>query len=275
LARRQLIEIIDQDWCPQVVREGVTGYLRLIESIGNSYRVAVPHLCRALEATGDEIIVDLGAGAGGPWRRLRPLLERELGRPLRVVLTDLHPGRLPSSGAASSVTLGVERWHEPVDARAVGGELLGFRVLCSTFHHFTPDDARRVLRDAVQRRQGIALLEMTQRSPLALLLMLTTPLTALLLTPLIRPFSWARLLLTYLIPVIPLVTAFDGVVSCLRTYTTEELEALVESIEAPEYSWEIEKITPPLALIPVTVLTGVPRGAAAADSREARSTSPA
>src|SRR5450759_4223616 len=36
-------------------------------------------------------------------------------------------------------------------------------------------------------------------------------------TPWIRPFRWSRLLWTYLIPIIPLVFLFDGVVSCHRT----------------------------------------------------------
>jgi hypothetical protein len=36
-------------------------------------------------------------------------------------------------------------------------------------------------------------------------------------TPWIRPFRWSRLLWTYVVPIIPAVLLFDGIVSCLRT----------------------------------------------------------
>src|SRR2546425_11759383 len=83
--------------------------------------------------------------------------------------------------------------------------------------------ARAILADAVHNRQGIGVFEATQRRALALLLMLLAPLMMLVVTPFIRPFRWSRLLWTYLIPLVPLVTLFDGLVSCLRTYSVQEL----------------------------------------------------
>jgi len=46
----------------------------------------------------------------------------------------------------------------------------------------------------------------------------------MILTPSIRPFRWARMLWTYMIPVVPFVLFYDGVVSCLRAYSLEEFE---------------------------------------------------
>ena len=66
--------------------------------------------------------------------------------------------------------------------------------------------------------------------------MLLMPLFTWLLTPKMRPFRWSRLLLTYLIPIIPLVVLWDGLVSCLRTRTPEELLALTSSF--PRYDWQ-------------------------------------
>ena len=45
--------------------------------------------------------------------------------------------------------------------------------------------------------------------------------------PACPPFRWSRLLWTYLVPVIPLVLLFDGIVSCLRSYRPDELLKLV------------------------------------------------
>jgi hypothetical protein len=109
----------------------------------------------------------------------------------------------------------------------------------TAFHHFQPEQARAVLADAVRQRQGIAIFEATQRSPLALLLMLLAPLVVLATTPFIRPFRWSRLFWTYLIPVVPLLTLFDGLVSCMRTYDVEELGGLTAKLGANDYLWDI------------------------------------
>ena len=65
---------------------------------------------------------------------------------------------------------------------------------------------------------------------------------------------------TYLIPAIPLVTTFDGIVSCLRTYTPEELREMVEQLErADDYQWDIG--IEPISFLPVgvTYLVGYPK----------------
>ncbi|HXM61951.1 MAG TPA: hypothetical protein VN950_13935, partial [Terriglobales bacterium] len=75
----------------------------------------------------------------------------------------------------------------------------------------------------------------------------------------IRPFRWSRLLWTYLIPVIPLVLLFDGVVSCLRTYRPQELREMVEKLKPPscQYQWEIGELAG--GKMPVTYLIGYPK----------------
>jgi len=253
MRRRHLIEIIDQPWCPPVIRDGVTDYLQFIAGAAGLYRRLVPRLGRVLDHLGTTEIVDLGSGAGGPWPTLRPLVEEALSRPLEVTLTDLHPNTL------AAATHGFRVYHEPVDARHVPVELAGFRTLCAVLHHFQPDTAREILADAVERRCGIAVIEMTRRSLLAMVIMLMTPFMAAISAPFIRPFSLSRLLFTYIIPVIPLVTAFDGVVSCLRTYTPEELLELVRGLGGDDYRWEVgtERTFPP-SLIPATYLIGYP-----------------
>ena len=49
----------------------------------------------------------------------------------------------------------------------------------------------------------------------------------------------SRLLLTYVLPVIPLLVAWDGTASALRAYTPQELLALAASVPGAErYTWE-------------------------------------
>ena len=91
-----------------------------------------------------------------------------------------------------------------------------------------------------------------------MLLMLPVPLMVLLMTPFIRPFRWSRLFWTYLIPVVPLVSLFDGLVSCLRTYSVAELRELVDGLEAENYQWDFGELKSKANPIPVTYLMGVP-----------------
>ena len=65
--------------------------------------------------------------------------------------------------------------------------------------------------------------------------MFLMPLFAWILTPRMRPFRWSRLLWTYLLPVIPFVVFWDGLVSCVRTRTPQELLHLTTRF--PDYDW--------------------------------------
>ena len=145
-----------------------------------------------------------------------------------------------------------------MNATQVPKNLTGFRTLFSSFHHLKPEQAQAVLQNAVNAKTGIAAFESTQRHPLLLLYMLITPLLVWLNTPFIRPFRWSRLFLTYIIPLIPLIVMFDGFVSCLRTYTVEELQIMTKQLNAPDYHWEIGIEHIGFLPIGVTYLIGYP-----------------
>jgi hypothetical protein len=257
MKRRRLLEIHEQPWCPPAVRNGATDCLAAIAAGLQQYRGAVPLLAAALQTTGSRRIVDLCSGGAGPWRGLAPALQRRLrGEPLTVLLTDLYPS-WRSTDAAPDPLIFVPF---PVDATQVAPSLGGFRTLFTAFHHFAPAQAQAILQSAVDAGEGIAIFEQTRRHPLALLVMLVLPLLAWLLTPLIRPWRIERFFWTYVLPAIPAVLCFDGVVSCLRTYTPDELRALAAGLHGPAYDWQAGRVRSPLSPLGVTYLIGAPRG---------------
>lgn len=263
MRRMQLFELEDLPWFPALIRDAGTDFLHIILTLGNNYAPVAPLLARTLRESGARRIVDLCAGGGGPWRRMLPALAAE-GAACEVVLTDRFPNpALLRSLPAEFLRAGRLSYHpQPVDALAVPAELGGLRTVFSAFHHFAPSAATALLRDAVRCGAPIAVFEAAQRSPANLLAMLFTPLLVWLLTPLIRPFRWSRLLLTYLVPIVPLMVLWDGLVSCVRMYTVAELEALVASIpEAEAFVWQIGELSGQ-GPIPVTYLVGMPREAA-------------
>lgn len=271
MRRLHLLEIHEQPWCPSAVRNGATDCLAAIAAVLQQYRNVAPLLADALTATGSRRIVDLCSGGAGPWRSLAPALQKRLGgQPLQVALTDLYPswhgvdasrtGRADwtcgSFSASSSHLIFVAF---PVDATQVSPALQGFRTLFTAYHHFEPVTAQAILQSAVDEGQGIAVFEQTRRHPLALLMMLTLPFLAWLLTPFIRPWRPERLFWTYIVPAIPLVLCLDGMISCLRTYSPDEMLALAKGLHGAPYTWRAGCVRSPLSPIGVTYLIGAPR----------------
>jgi hypothetical protein len=257
MERLHLIEIEDQDWCPRTVRDAATDYLQFALAAAKPYAAIIPILATALQRTGTRQVLDLCSGAAGPWPWLHPSLA-ERGVSVSVCLTDKYPN-MEAFGHLSRLTHQAISYHpQPVDATRVPSELPGLRTMFTAFHHFRPEQACAVLADAVRKRQGIGVFEATQRRPLALLLTLPAPLAVLVVTPFIRPFRWSRLFWTYLIPLVPLVTLFDGLVSCLRTYSVQELRDLTARLDTNDYHWDIGTVKCKMSPIPVTYLIGVP-----------------
>jgi hypothetical protein len=177
-----------------------------------------------------------------------------------VVLTDKFPNDRIKRKLDETADFGIHYCEQAIDIRDVPVEMKGFRTIFTAFHHFRPHEARGILQDAVSKNQGIGIFEFTGREPLTLLLTLLAPLYVLMLTPFIRPFSWGRILWTYLIPVIPFVVAFDGIVSCLRTYSPAEMKQLISTIATSDYEWDIGQYRIPFVFMKVTYTTGCPVG---------------
>ena len=75
-------------------------------------------------------------------------------------------------------------------------------------------------------------------------------------TPWIRPFRWSRLFWTYVVPIVPFVVLFDGVVSCLRTYRPQELREIIGKLTGSEYQWEVGEYLGVLNSTSITYLIG-------------------
>ncbi len=280
MRRTELPELHDHPWCPSFLRNLITDALQALWWLGNSYRPILPRLSRCVRdsSTGEPAeVLDLCSGSGGPWFRLAQQLECDYSLAVAVCLTDKYPNYDAGADAKVHSHWGIDSHmgmraeahisfnEDMVDATRVPASLSGFRTMFSSFHHFGPEDARKVLRGAAKANVGIGIFELADRGFKTMLVLCVTPLLVLLLTPWIRPFRWSRIFWTYLIPVVPFVIWFDGLISCLRAYSLQELHEmtneLVEETEqqaSPEtkYRWQfgVERT----GFLPVTYLLGSP-----------------
>ena len=233
MQRQRWFEIHDQPWFPAYFRDLVTEGLEAVWNQNRTYHPIAGRLRKAVRQSGAERIVDLCSGGGGPWLGLHA--EVADGSPLPVTLTDLYPNAL----LARRRTSGLSVWHEPVDARHVPAELRGFRTLFSSFHHFDPEAARAMLADAFEHREGIAVIEGARRNAWTMVAVTAVPFLAFRAAVTARPFRWDRVLWNCVIPVVPAILWLDGILSCLRSYSLDDLRELTAGLTAPDYAWQI------------------------------------
>lgn len=219
-----------------------TDYLHTVSTRLGLYDGAVDVLARGLKSSGSNHLLDLGSGGRGPLPHLKRLLTEKHGVNPRVLLSDKYPH---ADAAEHARREGVTYLERPVDALHVPPDLKGMRTLFNTLHHFRPEEVRRMLADARTQHVPIAAFETVRRTPAGVLSMALVPLLVLLFTPLVRPVTPLRLLLTYVIPVAPLLIFWDGLVSALRVHHPWELRVMTESLTAPDYTWQVGEVVVP------------------------------
>jgi hypothetical protein len=261
MKRVHLLEFMDMPWYPDALRRIQTDYLQFVTTRGAGHEDLVPLIIRALQQTGTDEIVDLCSGGTGPWLNLQQQLA-ETGHAVRVRLTDKYPHPNSARRWANIGDGGIEYLDQPVDATDVPPHLTGMRTMFEGFHHFRPTEAKAILHNAVACRAAIGIFEASLMAPLGPLILILSPLMTILgyifTTPFIRPHTLARFFWTYLVPIVPLITSWDGVVSFLRVYSPDELGELVHGIEAKEYTWEMGVAPTGTPIFAFTYLVGCP-----------------
>jgi hypothetical protein len=265
MKRIHLFEFMDQAWYPALFRRMQTDYLQFVVTRGAGPEFLIPLIKKALHQAGTTEIVDLCSGGTGPWLKLHAQLA-QAGCPVNVKLTDKYPDPASIQKWAGTPDTRIEYLAESVDAMRVPRHLTGMRTLFEGFHHFRPEQAGAILRDAAEQKAAIGVFEASLRPAwavpfLLVTMLLLTWLGCLFVTPFIRPRFFARFFWTYLAPVVPLVTCWDGIISLLRVYSPQELKALTDRLQCDAYVWEIGYISTGTPLFAYTYLIGYPAAA--------------
>jgi hypothetical protein len=261
MRRIHLFEFTDLSWYPKSFRRMQTDYLQFVATRGSGQKNLIPLLTRALQHAGTTEIVDLCSGGTGPWLRLQEQF-KQVGMSVSIKLTDKYPHPEAVQKWTDAARPGIEYLSKPIDAMMVPLNLKGMRTIFEGFHHFKPDQARTILQDAVEQRVAIGIFEISLRPPFGFILLLLSPLMTLisylLLTPFIKPHTWYRFFWTYLVPVVPLATCWDGIISLLRVYSPADLKELTEPFQQKDYVWEMDLASTGTPIFQYTYLLGYP-----------------
>ncbi|KAF2164607.1 hypothetical protein M409DRAFT_67744 [Zasmidium cellare ATCC 36951] len=269
--RYHLVEINDQPWLPDWIRERVQECLTLLWTLNlaplqehSPASLVAGTLAQVLGVRcRDYTFVDFCAGAGGP----TPFIEKEFkrgakGLAAKFVLTDIEPhlsawrGHSSSSPhilyiatpvdatePPSSTTLANMACHSSgkVDHDSLQRQKT-FRLFFLALHHLDQAIAQKVLRNALSSPDcaGIGIFELQGRTlgEISMVCMLGPVLWV------VAPWYFWRdplmLFLVYILPVVPFIVVVDGIVSCLRTRTAEEILGLIEESGASCEGWEFK-----------------------------------
>lgn len=247
MKRITLPEFEDLHWLPDIIRSGVTNLIVVFHRLMGTPVVIAGLISKLAENGSFKRIVDLGSGSGGPMPEvIRKINSLNPGMPFQLLLTDLHPNQklIREINESGSDTLS---YHNlPVDATNLSEAPKGLKTMIASFHHMDPAIAKDILRSAQDTKDSILIYEITKNNIPVVLWALFLPISlallvlmSLIMTPFVRPFTFRQFLFTYIVPVIPLVYAWDGQASAMRTYTFDDIRELLDRRENDDYTWEI------------------------------------
>lgn len=237
----------------------MTDYLRYVLTAIRFYKPITPLIIETLTSTQSNQIIDLCSGAGGAIEQIMDNLNQSNHGEIKIMLTDKFPNLNAFHFLANKTNNQISFSERSIDAANVPLELTGIRTIFSGFHHFDERSAKSILTNAVENNAGMAIFDGGNKSLLtALLILLFHPLAFFLFTPFFKPFRISRLLFTYLIPIIPICTIWDGIVSITRLYDCSELLKMAEEVETTNYKWKAGKLRASYGLN-VTYLIGYPK----------------
>jgi hypothetical protein len=206
-----MFELEDKSWFPPLLRRMQTDFIGWMVMRFGVYSPLAETFALAFKQSNATTWVDLASGNGGPACSLLHTLKIQslLSHTVQLQLTDLFPG-FPKSLPAD-----VTAFPQPYNACDSHLELPGFKSLFNAFHHF--DESAKIALIKKHGPCGLFVVEILQPTFWVFLkIILITTVGQVFLAPFVRPFSWMRIVFTYLIPINIFSITFDGLMSVLR-----------------------------------------------------------
>ena len=248
MKRIELFEFEDFNWLPSSIRTGATNLIMVLHRMVGTSEVLANLLLHVKSKVDFNQIVDLGSGSGGPMLETIQKVNEKLSsnEQIRLLLTDLYPNA-KKVNAINELNLPNVKYHpESLNALKLKEAPTGLKTMIASFHHMKPEVAQQILQKAEKNKQPILIYELAQNNIPVLLWWLFLPISLLILiimslfmTPFVKPLKLQQLFFTYLLPLIPLVYAWDGQASLMRTYTFKDIEELLGNRNNVDFVWEI------------------------------------
>lgn len=210
MKRKQVPQITNASWFPDFLTRCVHEFMTWFVNKVNAAKPFTPVIEEGMQHADKIVVIDKRCGAG--FETVDRLLDDKI---VRVF----------------------------VDAENFKASEEGLYLSVNSFHQFSVDEARNILKQISHNRHPLVIVEGNNDSLWQVFGMtVIVPLTVLLTAPFVKPFRFERLIFTYLIPVLPFVTFFDGFMALFKLYAPKDLDELTTSINTEGYYWRSGKL---------------------------------
>lgn len=259
IPRLNIKEFHETKYCPAWLRDYLTDFLAFFAYHINPYKTICPVLKNALQQSKQRRIIDFCTGSG---RYMIKILRNINGSAdnYQALVCDKFPHQQSMREIAKLSGGKVEYIPESVDILTIKQVPEGIRTIFSGIHHFDETTIKSFIRSAIEQHSGVAFFDYTKRTLFHIIVPpLLVPGMVWGVTPFIQPFSWRRLLFTYIIPVLPLLVMVDGCISNWKSYSPIEFSAMVDEFSDCNYEWQIGEKRSLFGTCPITYLVGYPK----------------
>jgi len=225
-----LKELEDYPWFPSYLRKM---QLEFVGWISVQLKIYSPVL-KLMDSFPKQQWMDLGSGSVWP----AYYMQKNAVRPIHFTLSDLYP-----DSVSNEVEKHVRVVPEPLNLLAFSPIAGNQYSMFNAFHHFTSEQQKEIIGSFKAAKSAIVIAEVLEPT---LLSFIQVTLAAFVLQPLtawaIKPFSFARILATYLITVQLFTVAWDGWLSVLKSKSSTQYQTLLSDLADEHYSIEVRRI---------------------------------
>ena len=138
----------------------------------------------------------------------------------RLILSDKFPNRLFNADKISYLPISMDVLEMEFQSGVC-------YTMFNAFHHFNDEDKLKIAKKILAAGSKCFFVEILEPNIICLLKVLfITTVGNLLLTPFVRPFSFSRIFLTYIIPINIITIAYDGIISVFKSLTLSQYQKL-------------------------------------------------
>ena len=258
MKRIHLFEFEDFKWFPNFIRNGGTDFLGFILKMTKFYEPVVKTLEQVITKTGHSQILDLCSGNGGPVETVSQNVYKELH--VKFILSDKYPNLPAFEKIKRNSNYRIDYYERALDVLDMKSTVKAVLTMFSAIHHFKPNEVKTIFKNTIESKMPICIFDSGDKHIGTIIgILLFHPLLFIFCTPFIRPFKISRIVFTYFIPLIPIYTIWDGIVSILRLYKPSDLKSIAKSADTGQlYDWTCGKLKNKFGFS-VMYLTGVPK----------------
>jgi SAM-dependent methyltransferase len=177
---------------------------------------------------------DLASGSGWP----AFYLQKNASHQIHYTLSDLYP-----DSVSNEVKNQVEVEPKPLNLIDFQPQTGKQYSIFNAFHHFTSEQQKQLINKMKEARASCIIAEVLEP---AWICFLQVTIASFIVQPLtawaIKPFSIARIITTYLIPIQLITVAWDGWLSVLKSKTVKQYKELLCEFTDHQYSIEVKRI---------------------------------